>query len=111
MDDPWPQLFRELKALRQCRHRIPADACTTCRGRTASGKRFEEIIEVYRRNGHVVAELEERSSRRVVRRELKTVIGIGLGAGIIGGVLLWQGGKIIWRLIKASPAKEPRGGR
>ena len=95
------RMGRELRVLLECRHGILAADCADCRGITAAGRKAEEVIERHLRAGTIVGELVEplpKGKNRHLR--LSSVIGIGVGITVFGGLLFWQGGKLVLRLIK-----------
>ncbi len=93
------RLEREVKALVACKHGYQADQCGGCRGMTALGAPIDAILEVLKREGLIAVELAMEQPVRH-RRHLKTLVGVGIGVSFFIGFAGWQGGKLLWRLVK-----------
>lgn len=101
---------RQVKALLECRHQRQADQCHECKGMTSHGIPLDPMLEALRQEGliEVEAAVELRvNDGKPVRhqRNLKKIAGIGIGIGFFIGLAGWEGGKLIWRLVKKDTPK------
>ncbi len=103
------RLEREVKALVACKHGYQADQCDQCKGMTALGAPIGAVLDVLKREGLITVELAMEQPIRY-RRHLKTLVGVGIGVSFFIGFAGWQGGKLLWRLVKrdANPAGHKR---
>ena len=100
----------DINAFMECIHGRKADECPTCKGVTRIGAPMDVVLEVCREEELVGVEMTvTRSTAQgpviLHRRFLKTIMGVGIGAGgffirLVG----WKGGKLIWRLLKKNGA-------
>lgn len=105
VDELKKRLERQLRSVLECVHQRQADQCDLCKGKTASGLAMEAILEELRGQGLIdveaVVEIREGNGQPVRhRRNLKKLVGLGIGASFFIGLVGWQGGKLIWRLIE-----------
>ena len=102
----------DINAFLECIHGKKADECPICKGMTRIGAPMDVVLEVCREKELVGVEIAViRSTAQgpaiLHRRFLKTVMGVGIGAGgFIITLVGWKGGKLIWRLLKKDGGRD-----
>lgn len=98
-------MLRHVRALLECIHHQAADRCGICRGRTTGGLPMETLLDIMRERGFVTAELFQVTNAAPNRRprSLRTLIGLGIGAGAFAAIVGWRGGKILVQAIRRNP--------
>lgn len=109
------QLMKEFDLAITCKHGNKAPWCGICQGKdwlaaiTASGKTVEEVVEEFVSRGIIERiELEEYLMAKKRRRKIKEVAAVA-GLVVVGGFLLYEGGKIILRLISQEKKSQKKG--
>lgn len=89
----------------KCQHGNKALWCVLCRGKdwlevvTADGRTISQVVEEFMGRGIDWIEIEEYFGKEKKRRRIKKIAEVA-GLGIISTLLLYQGGKLILRLIR-----------
>lgn len=92
-------------AIRCKNHILKADECSDCRGLTWLDAPLDVVMEIFRQEELITVELAITKPSThgpvvVYRRNLKKIAGIGIGAGLFIGFVGWQGGRMLWRIMK-----------
>lgn len=98
------KVFNEFDALARCRHGFKAYDCGLCKKENwqdasgESGQTIGQIIDSLVEQKKIDRlELEQYVGKKMKRKRIKKV-AVATGAAIAGGLLLYEGGKLIYRL-------------
>lgn len=111
-DEEKQKVLNEFDALSKCRHGLNAVSCKQCLAKkwqdtpTLSGKTIGELIDTFVEMQKIdEIDLEEYAGKNVTKKTVNRIAKI-TGVVIVGGFILYQGGKIIARLISRKENKE-----
>lgn len=98
------KVISEFDALTKCKHGLAATSCWLCKGKewentpTVSGETIGQIIDDFAKLGKIDRiELKERINKKTRNKRIKKITALA-GIAIVGGLVVYEGGKVIARL-------------
>jgi len=113
--DDKKRVFDEFESLLViCKHGLKAYYCGQCKGKnwpdskTQSGRTIAQVIEDLAEQGKIdKIEFNQRIGKKIKKRRLEK-IALATGATIAGGLLIYESGKLIFRLFAHNENNKPK---